>query len=106
MVSKIMERRLNNRYRGSGRVYICTSGQGPKRLDIGNLSARGVFVESSGYSLPLDTAVDLVFVVKLGSVIKIYHRKAIVAHRSTVGMGMLLHRSVQRGPRPQARISG
>ncbi len=99
-----MERRLNTRYRGSGTVYISTSGHGPKRFDIGNLSARGVFVLSDGYALPLDTAVDLVFVVNIGKVIKIYHRKAIVAHRSRHGMGMLLHRTVRQGLQPDIKV--
>jgi hypothetical protein len=100
-----MERRLNTRYRGTGCVYVALRGQKPRRFRIGNLSARGVFVESPSFSLPLDTAVDLVFVVSIGKIVKIYHRKAIVAHRSKRGMGMLLHRSYQHGTAQGLRAS-
>jgi hypothetical protein len=99
-----MERRLNKRYKGSGFVYVCTNGQNRRKLAIGNLSARGVFVRSSGYALPLDTAVDLVFVVNLGTVTKLYHRKAVVAHRSREGMGLLLHRTIRQGVEPSLRM--
>lgn len=89
-----MERRLNTRYRGAGTVYLMTRGKRLRRFRIRNLSARGVFVESDTFSLPLDTAVELAFVVSTDNVIRLYHRKAIVAHRSKQGMGMLLHRDI------------
>ena len=84
------ERRQNPRDHGTGSLYIRQGKHPMRRYRIGNLSARGVFVETRGFTLPLDAAVDLVYVVSTGKIVKTYHRKAIVAHRSNDGIGMLL----------------
>jgi hypothetical protein len=55
-----------------------------------NLSANGVFVETSNLGLRKGQQVELAFAINLGSVTKIHRRTAVVAHISGGGTGLMM----------------
>ena len=55
-----------------------------------NLSATGVFVETSDMGLRKGQTVQLVFAISLGVVTKIHRRTAVVAHISRGGTGLMM----------------
>jgi hypothetical protein len=55
-----------------------------------NLSATGVFVETSDLGLRRGQTVELAFAISLGKVTKIHRRTAIVAHISRGGTGLMM----------------
>ena len=84
------ERRLHTRHRARTTVYI-TSPQGAKRLCKAiNLSATGVFVETTNLGLRKGQQVELAFAINLGTVTKLHRRTAVVAHVSRGGTGLMM----------------
>lgn len=67
----------------------------------------GVFLEIESLGLPAGTVVNLVFAVNLGEVVKLHRRRAVVAHVSDHGAGLMMQarsrsQAAQR-PRSAAR---
>jgi len=59
----------------------------------------GVFLEIKSLGLPPGTVVNLVFAVNLGDVVRLHRRKAVVAHVSEHGAGLMMQaRSRQHRP--------
>jgi len=59
----------------------------------------GVFLEIKSLGLPAGTVVNLVFAVNLGGVVRLHRRKAVVAHVSEYGAGLMMQaRSRQHRP--------
>ena len=85
-----MERRLLERNRVSTTVYLSVTGGKPQRCRARNLSAMGVFLEIKSLGLPAGTVVNLVFAVSLGDTIRLHRRKAVVAHVSERGAGLMM----------------
>ncbi len=85
-----MERRLHTRHRAKTVVYILVPGQRGRLCRAQNLSASGVFVETVDMGLRKGATVELAFAINLGVVTKIHRRKAIVAHVTRGGTGLML----------------
>jgi hypothetical protein len=85
-----MERRLHTRHRARTVVYISTPGGRGKLCRARNLSANGVFIETTNLGLRKGTTVQLAFAINLGVVTKIHRRSAIVAHISQGGTGLMM----------------
>jgi hypothetical protein len=85
-----MERRLLERSKVSTTVYLSVAGAKPKRCYAKNLSAMGVFLEIKALALPAGTVVNLVFAVDLGETVRLHRRKAVVAHVSDRGAGLMM----------------
>jgi hypothetical protein len=85
-----VERRLHTRHRARTTVYITATG-GRKRLCRAiNLSATGVFIETTNLGLRKGQQVDLAFAINLGAVTKLHRRTATVAHVSRGGTGLMM----------------
>ena len=85
-----LERRLHTRHRARTTVYITVPG-GRKRLCRAiNLSATGVFIETTNLGLRKGQQVELSFAINLGAITKIHRRTAIVAHVSRGGTGLMM----------------
>ncbi len=50
----------------------------------------GVFLEIEALGLPAGTVVNLVFAVNLGETIRLHRRKAVVAHVTERGAGLMM----------------
>lgn len=85
-----MERRLLERNKVSTNVYLSVPGGRPHRCRAKNLSAMGVFLEIKALGLPAGTVVNLVFAVDLGETVRLHRRKAVVAHVSELGAGLMM----------------
>lgn len=85
-----MERRLLERNRVSTNVYLSVPGGRPSRCKAQNLSAMGVFLEIESLGLPAGTVVNLVFAVSLGDTVRLHRRKAVVAHVTQSGAGLMM----------------
>lgn len=85
-----MERRLLERNKVSTTVYLSVPGSRPYRCRARNLSAMGVFLEIKSLGLPAGTVVNLVFAVDLGETVRLHRRKAVVAHVSDQGAGLMM----------------
>lgn len=85
-----MERRLLERNRVSTTVYLSVPGGKHHRCRAKNLSAMGVFLEIHSLGLPAGTVVNLVFAVSLGDTVRLHRRKAVVAHVSERGAGLMM----------------
>jgi hypothetical protein len=85
-----MERRLLERSKVSTTVYLAVPGCRFKRCRARNLSAMGVFLQIRSLGLPAGTVVSLIFAVSLGSVVRLHRRKAVVAHVSADGAGLMM----------------
>ena len=85
-----MERRLLERNKVSTTVYLSVPGGRPSRYRARNLSAMGVFLEIKSLGLPAGTVVNLVFAVDLGETVRLHRRKAVVAHVSDQGAGLMM----------------
>lgn len=71
-------------------MYITVPG-GKKRICKAiNLSATGVFIETSNLGLRKGQQVDLAFAINLGTVTKLHRRTATVAHVSRGGTGLMM----------------
>ena len=93
-----MERRLLERNKVSTRVYLSVPGIGPTRCRAKNLSAMGVFLEIKALGLPAGTVVSLVFAVDLGDTVRLHRRKAVVAHVTERGAGLMMQGRSQIRP--------
>jgi hypothetical protein len=80
--SMSVERRLHTRHRARTSVYVTVPGGRKKLCRAVNLSATGVFIQT--------TDLGLSFAINLGSVTKIHRRTAIVAHVSRGGTGLMM----------------
>lgn len=85
-----MERRLLERNKVSTTVYLSVPGANSVRCRAKNLSAMGVFLEIKALGLPAGTVVNLVFAVDLGDTVRLHRRKAVVAHVSERGAGLMM----------------
>jgi hypothetical protein len=85
-----MERRLLERNKVSTTVYLSVPGGRPYRCQAKNLSAMGVFLEINALGLPAGTVVNLVFAVNLGDTVRLHRRKAVVAHITEKGAGLMM----------------
>jgi hypothetical protein len=85
-----MERRLLERNRVSTTVYLAIPGGRFVRCRARNLSAMGVFLEIKALGLPAGTVVNLVFAVDLGRTVRLHRRKAVLAHVSERGVGLMM----------------
>ena len=90
-----MERRLHTRHRARTVVYITVPGGRRKLCKAVNLSATGVFIETSNLGLRKGQQVTLAFAINLGSVTKLHRRTAIVAHVSRGGTGLMMETFAQ-----------
>ncbi|MGB6604941.1 MAG: PilZ domain-containing protein [Steroidobacteraceae bacterium] len=85
-----MERRLHTRHRARTVVYITVPGGRRKLCKAVNLSATGVFVETTNLGLRKGQQVVLSFAINLGTVTKLHRRTAVVAHVSRGGTGLMM----------------
>lgn len=85
-----MERRLHTRHRARTIVYITVPGGRRKICKAVNLSATGVFVETTNLGLRKGQHVELAFAIHLGTITKVHRRTAVVAHVSRGGTGMMM----------------
>ena len=75
-----MERRLHTRHRARTVVYITVPGGRRKLCKAVNLSATGVFIETTNLGLRKGQQVVLSFAINLGAITKLHRRTAVVAH--------------------------
>ena len=85
-----MERRLHTRHRARTTVYITVPGGNRKLCKAVNLSATGVFIETTNLGLRKGQTVVLSFAINLGTVTKLHRRTAVVAHVSLGGTGLMM----------------
>jgi len=85
-----MERRLLQRNRVSTTVYLTVRGGRLYRCRARNLSAMGVYLEINALGLPPGTVVNLIFAVSLGQVTRLHRKKAVLAHVSEDGVGLMM----------------
>jgi hypothetical protein len=93
-----MERRLLERNKVATTVYLSVPGGRFHRCRAKNLSAMGVFLEIKSLGLPAGTVVNLVFAVNLGETIRLHRRKAVLAHVSERGAGLMMQGRAQLRP--------
>jgi hypothetical protein len=93
-----MERRLLERNKVATTVYLSVPGGKYHRCRAKNLSAMGVFLEIKALGLPAGTVVNLVFAVNLGDTIRLHRRKAVLAHVSERGAGLMMQGRAQLRP--------
>lgn len=85
-----MERRLHTRHRARTIVYIMVPGGRRKLCKAVNLSATGVFIETTNLGLRKGQQVTLAFAINLGAITKLHRRTAVVAHVSRGGTGLMM----------------
>ncbi len=85
-----MERRLHTRHRARTVVYLTVPGVHRKVCKAVNLSATGVFIQTSNLGLRKGQQVELAFAINLGAVTKLHRRTAVVAHVSRGGTGLMM----------------
>jgi hypothetical protein len=95
---RAMERRLLERNKVATTVYLSVPGGKFHRCRAKNLSAMGVFLEIKSLGLPAGTVVNLVFAVNLGETIRLHRRKAVLAHVSDRGAGLMMQGRTQLRP--------
>jgi hypothetical protein len=93
-----VERRLLERNRVATTVYLSVPGGKLHRCRARNLSAMGVFLEIKSLGLPAGTVVNLVFAVNLGDTVRLHRRRAVVAHVSARGAGLMMQGRTQIRP--------
>ena len=90
-----MERRLHTRHRARTTVYITVPGGSRKLCKAVNLSATGVFIETTNLGLRKGMTVVLSFAINLGAVTKLHRRTAVGAHVSRGGTGLMMESFAQ-----------
>ena len=90
-----MERRLHTRHRARTIVYITGPGGSRKLCKAVNLSATGVFIETSNLGLRKGQQVVLSFAIVLGVITKLHRRTAVVAHVTSGGTGLMMETYAQ-----------
>jgi hypothetical protein len=93
-----MERRLLERSKVSTTVYLSVPGGRLQRCRARNLSAMGVFLEIEALGLPAGTVVNLIFAVNLDDVVRLHRRKAVLAHVTHMGAGLMMQRRSRLQP--------
>jgi hypothetical protein len=76
-------------------VYINVPGGRRKLCKAMNLSATGVFIETTNLGLRKGQQVILSFAINLGVITKLHRRTAIVAHVSRGGTGLMMESFAQ-----------
>ena len=71
-------------------MYVLLPGHRRRLCRARNLSATGVFVETSDMGLRKGQTVELAFAITLGTITKIHRRTAVVAHVSRGGTGLMM----------------
>jgi hypothetical protein len=92
---QIVERRLHTRHRARTIVYITVPGGRRKLCKAVNLSATGVFIETTNLGLHKGQQVTLSFAINLGVITKLHRRTAVVAHVSRGGTGLMMETYAQ-----------
>lgn len=88
---QVLEHRRQTRHRVNTVVFVRPSGQpNAIRARALNLSTDGVFIETLREGVLPNTQADLVFVINLGSVIKLHRRQARAVHLTAAGTGFQL----------------
>ena len=90
-----MERRLHTRHRARTIVYITVPDGRRKICKAMNLSASGVFIETTNLGLRQGQHVVLSFAINLGTITKLHRRTAVVAHVSRGGTGLMMETYAQ-----------
>jgi PilZ domain len=90
-----LERRLHTRHRARTIVYITVPGGRRKLCKAVNLSATGVFIETTNLGLHKGQQVTLSFAINLGVITKLHRRTAVVAHVSRGGTGLMMETYAQ-----------
>ena len=85
-----MERRLHTRHRARTIVFVSLPGGYRRLCKAVNLSATGVFIETTDLGLRKGQQVVLSFAINLGAVTKVHRRTAVVAHVSRGGTGLMM----------------
>ncbi len=85
-----VERRLHTRHRARTIVFVSIPGGCRKLCKAVNLSATGVFLETTDLGLRKGQQVVLSFAINLGTVTKLHRRTAVVAHVSRGGTGLMM----------------
>lgn len=85
-----MERRTGTRKHISVSAYVTWPGR-RIRCRASDISTTGVFVEMEGLPVLPGTAVQVVFVLARGEVVKLHRVSAVVARVSREGAGMRLY---------------
>ncbi len=85
-----MERRLHTRHRARTVVFVSVPGGCRRLCKAINLSATGVFIETTNLGLRKGQQVVLSFAINLGTVTKLHRRTAVVAHVSRGGTGLMM----------------
>lgn len=76
-------------------MYITIPGGKRKLCKAVNLSATGVFIETSNLGLRKGQQVELSFAINLGTITKLHRRTAVVAHVSRGGTGLMMETYAQ-----------
>ena len=76
-------------------MYITVPGGKRKLCKAMNLSATGVFIETSNLGLRKGQQVTLAFAINLGTITKLHRRTAVVAHVSRGGTGLMMETFAQ-----------
>lgn len=71
-------------------MYLTVPGGRRKICKAVNLSATGVFLQTSNLGLRKGQTVELAFAINLGAVTKLHRRTAVVAHVSRGGTGLMM----------------
>ena len=94
------EQRRQPRHRVNTVVFVRPAGgEEPTRCRALNLSTDGVFIETHALRVLPNTQVELVFVINLGSVIKLHRRQAWAVHLTGDGTGFRLQPAFVRPSR-------
>ncbi|MCC5861699.1 MAG: hypothetical protein JJT93_07290 [Gammaproteobacteria bacterium] len=90
------ERRLLQRNAVATHVYLSGRTQRPRRFKASNLSALGVFIEGADTGLETGQVVNLVFPVPVAGIVRLHRKKAVVAHVSARGAGLMMQGRLRR----------
>ena len=69
-----------------------------------NLSATGVFIETTNLGLRKGQQVTLAFAINLGAITKLHRRMAVVAHVSRGGTGLMMESYSARSAEPPNKL--
>ncbi len=90
------ERRLLQRNAVATDVYVGARGKPMRRYRASNLSALGVFIEGQHLDLEIGSLVSLVFPIPINGLIRLHRKKAVVAHVSMHGAGLMMQGRLRR----------
>ena len=90
VAGKSMERRLSERMPVTVNVYLYCQGRRLRQsCNVGNLSTRGVFVETRPRDLYRGRRVEVVFAQAFGSIVRLHRLPAVVARVAEDGAGII-----------------